>query len=332
MTCTARRFIRTRLALLAWSGLIAASFVTPLSAQDWAPTNLVRIISNQAPGGTTDILCRVLAQHLSEALGQSVVVENRPGAGGAVGTQILASARADGHTIGNINSSHASNATLIKNLPFDPVKDIQPLTLLGQSSNILMVNLSLPVHSVQDLIKLAKAKPGTIHFGSSGIGISNHFAGEMLKLQAGVNIIHVPYKGGAQAMADVAAGHIPMMFNGFAAALPMVQSGKLRALAVTSVQRSPILPDVPTMMESGLPAFEISEWYGLALPAGTPPAAIRRLYTEIAKIMRRPDVLERLTALGIQVSTPTPERFTEFVLSEIKRYRELIQSAKIEIN
>lgn len=195
-----------------------------------------------------------------------------------------------------------------------------------------MVNPALPVRSVQDLIKLAKARPGQLHFGSSGIGVANHFAGEMLKLQAGIDITHVPYKGGPPALSDTVAGHIPMMFNGFAAALPFVKNGKLRGLAVTSATRSTILPEVPTMIESGLPGFEITEWYGLAVPAGTPPAAIRRLYAEIAKVMRRQDVADYLTGLGIEVTTPAPEPFTEFVLAEIRRYRDIVQRAKIEIN
>ena len=329
---TAGRYTRTRWSVLACSGLIAAGLTSPSLAQEWTPTNLIRITANQAPGGTNDVLCRILAAHLAEGLGQSVVADNRPGAGGVVGTQVLATARPDGYSIGTISSSHAANASLVKNLPFDPVKDIQPLTMQERQSNMLVVNPALPVKSVQDLIKLAKAKTGTMHFGSSGIGIANHFAGEMLKLQANLNIIHVPYKSSPQAMSEVIAGQIEMMFNGFAAALPLVKNGKLRALAVTSAQRSQILPEVPTMIEAGLPGFEITEWYGLAVPAGTPPAAIRRLYAEIAKVMRRPDVLERLTAMGIDVSTPTPEQFTEFVLAEIKRYRSVVERARIEIN
>jgi tripartite-type tricarboxylate transporter receptor subunit TctC len=315
-----------------WWALAACSVAGPSPAQDWAPTGVVRLISNQAPGGTTDTMCRLLAKHLSEALKQSVVVENRTGAGGMIGTHALATARPDGHTFGTINSALAANATLMKSLPFDPIKDLQPLTLQGRSSNLLVVTPSLPVRNVQELIKLARSRPGSVQFGSSGVGVSNHFAGEMLKLQAKIDIVHVPYKSSPAAMTDVAAGHIPMMFNGFGSTQAFVKSGKLRALAVTSTQRSAVLPEVPTMMESGLPEFEITEWYGLAVPAGTPPAAVRRLFTEISKVMSRPDVHQTITTMGVEVVTPTPEQFSEFVVSEIKRYREIIQRAKIEIN
>jgi tripartite-type tricarboxylate transporter receptor subunit TctC len=317
------------LALIGLSILAALGFAGPLAAQEWTPTKPIHIIANQPAGGSTDLMTRLLAQHLSEALGQPVVVDNKPGAGGAIGTQLLAQAAPDGYTIGTISSSHASNATLMKDLPFD-LKAIQPLTMQGRQSNILVVNPALPAQSLKELIALAKAKPG-MHFASSGIGVANHFAGEMLKIQAGVDIQHVPYRGGAPALADVMAGHIPMMFNGFAATLPTVKDGKLRALAVTSAQRSPVLPDVPTMIESGLPGFEITEWYGLAVPASTTPAAVQRLYAEIAKVMRRPDVVERLTALGIDITTPPPEEFNAFVQQEIKRYRDIVTSAKIEI-
>ena len=312
----------------------AAGLIPGLApAQEWAPTGVVRLISNQAAGGTTDIMCRLLAKHLSEALKQSVVVENRTGAGGMIGTQALATSRPDGHTFGTINSALAANATLMKSLPFDPVKDLQPLTLQGRAPNLLVVTPSLPVRNVQDLVKLARARPGAVQFGSSGIGVSNHFAGEMFKIQAKIDIVHVPYKGGSPAaMTDVAGGHIPMMFNGFGSTYGFVKGGKLRPLAVTSTKRSAVLPEVPTMIESGLPEFEITEWYGLAVPAGTPAAAVRRLYAEIAKVMNRPDVHQPITAMGVEVVTPTPGEMSEFVVAEIRRYREIVQRAKIELN
>src|SRR5262245_8596131 len=325
--------MRIRNGLLGGWALVAWAAVAPASAQEWAPTAVVRIIANQGPGGTTDIMCRLLAKHLTESLKQSVVVENRTGAGGVIGTQAMTSPRPDGHTLGTINSALAANATLVKNLPYDPVKDIQPLTLQGRSANLLVVTPSLPVRNVQELIKLARARPGAVQFGSSGIGVSNHFAGEMFKIQAKIDIVHVPYKGGSPAaMSDVSAGHIPMMFNGFGSTFGFVKAGRLRPLAVTSTQRSAVLPEVPTMIESGLPEFEITEWYGLAVPAGTPAAAVRRLYAEISKVMSRPDVLQPITAMGVDVVTPTPEQLSEFVVAEIKRYREIVQKAKIEIN
>ena len=324
--------MRTAIVLLV-PAVASCVIAGPALAQEWAPTGVVRLISNQAAGGTTDIMCRLLAKHLSEALKQSVVVENRTGAGGMIGTQALATARPDGHTFGTINSALAANATLMKNLPFDPIKDLQPLTLQGRAPNLLVVTPSLPVRDVQDLIKLARARPGAVQFGSSGIGVSNHFAGEMFKIQAQIDIVHVPYKGGSPAaMTDVAGGHIPMMFNGFGSTYGFVKAGKLRPLAVTGRQRSAVLPEVPTMIESGLPEFEITEWYGLALPAGTPAAAVRRLHAEIAKVMNRPDVLQPITAMGVEVVTPTPGEMSEFVVAEIKRYREIVQKAKIEIN
>ena len=323
--------MRTGIMLLGWS-VWAAGFPALLLAQDWAPSGVVRIIANQGPGGTTDIMCRLLAKHLTESLKQSVVVENRTGAGGVIGTQAFVTARPDGHTLGTINTALAANATLIKSLPYDPVKDIQPLTLQGRSPNLLVVTPSLPVRNVQELIKLARAKPGAVQFGSSGIGVSNHFAGEMFKLQAKVDIVHVPYKSSPMAMTDVAAGHIPMMFNGFGSTFGFVKAGKPHPLAVTSTQRSAVLPEVLTMIESGLPGFEIQEWYGLALPAGTPAPIVRKLYAEVSRVMARPDVIQTITGMGVEVVTPTPEQLSEFVVAEIKRYREIIQRAKIEIN
>ena len=324
----------TRRTVLAGVLLGAGAVVTagPASAQEWAPTRPMRFIVPFPPGGTADLLGRLLAQHLSERLGQPVVVENRGGAGTLIATEALIRSAPDGHTVGLIASPHASNATLAKNLSFDPIKDIQPLTLVGRVSLLLVVHPGVKANSLQELIALAREQPGSIHFGSSGIGMGNQIAGELLKLKLKLDLVHVPYRGGGPAMNDLVGGQIQMMFNAFPSTLPLVQSGRFRALAITGEQRSPSLPNVPTLAEAGVPGLDIYEWFGLVAPAGTPPEATRRLHAETIGFLERPDIKDRLKKQDVEIVQQTPEEFRAFIQQEIERYREIIVSANIKLN
>ena len=320
-----------------FGALLAASALAPVTlgsraarAQEWAPARAMRLIVPFPPGGTADLLGRLVAQHFSETLGQPAVVENRGGAGTLIGTEALIRSAPDGHTVGLIASPHASNATLAKNLSFDPIQDIQPLTLVGRVSLLLVVHPSVPAKTVQELVAYAHANPGKIHFGSSGNGMGNQIAGELLKLKTRSDLVHVPYRGGGPAMNDLVGGQIQMMFNAFTSTLPLVQAGKFRALAITGNARSPILPDVPTMAEAGVEGLEIYEWFGLVAPAGIPPEATRRLHAETIKFLERADIRTRFTDQGIGAVLQTPEQFLDFIKQEIERYREIILSAKIQ--
>ena len=290
----------------------------------------MRLIVPFPPGGTADLLGRLLAQYLTDALGQPVLVENRGGAGTLIGTEMLIRSAPDGHTIGIIASPHASNATLAKNLSFNPLLDIQPLTLVGHVSLLLVVHPSVKATTVRELVALAKSTPGAVHFGSSSNGMGNQIAGELLKLRTDADLVHVPYRGGGPAMNDLVAGQIEMMFNAFASTLPLVQAGKFRALAITGAKRSPILPDVPTMEEAGVPDLEIYEWFGLVAPAGIPPEATRRLHAETIRFLQQPDMKARLTDQGVEMIEQTPEEFRDFIRQEIERYRDIIMRAKIQ--
>lgn len=300
------------------------------SAQEWAPARPMRFIVPFPPGGTADLLGRLLAHHLSERLGQAVVIENRGGAGTLIATEALIRSAPDGHTVGIIASPHASNATLAKNLPFDPIKDIQPFTLIGRVPLLLVVHPSVKANTLGELVALARREPGAIHFGSSGIGMGNQIAGELLKLKMQVDLVHVPYRGGGPAMNDLVGGQIQMMFNAFPSTLPLVKAGSFRALAITGKKRSPSLPDVPTMEEAGVTDLEIYEWFGLAAAAGTPAPAVQRLHAETIGFLQRPDIASRLAGQDVEMLQQTPEQFREFIQQEIDRYREIIVKANIK--
>lgn len=313
------------------SALVGAMLTVagPASAQEWAPTKPVRIVVPYPAGGTSDMMARLIAPLLEKALHQPVVVENKTGGGGITGTEAVISSKADGHTLGIIASSHASGASLVKNLPFDPVKDIEPLTLVTRVPVALVVNPAFPAKSMQDLIAAAKAKPGSIPYGSAGNGLSGHFAGEAMKLSAHIEMIHVPYRGGAPGLTDVIAGQIPMMFNVVSSVLPAIQAGKVRPLAVTSKERSSVLPDVPTMAEAGIGGVEIYEWYGLVAPAGLAPDAKRRLHDELVKALATPEFSGPMKERGIEVISNTPDEFRAYLAAEVDRFAKLIKAAKI---
>ena len=306
-------------------------FSSPVLSQDRWPTKPIRWIAPYAAGGFADIRARKLGIDLARRLGQPVVIENRAGAGGVVGTDAVAKAAPDGYTIGMGNlAALAVNVSLMKKLPYDPLKDLQPVVLIERSALIFTAGPGLPVNSVQEMIAYAKANPGKLGFGSSGVGGAHHLSGEMLKLRTGIEIVHVPYRGGAPAAADVMAGHLPMMFEMGYAAVPSVKAGKIRALAVTSSRRLPLLPDVPTMAEAGLPGFESVNWQGVVVPAGTLRAIVDRLNREFNAILAQPDQRDAILATASEVGGGTPEEFRDLIRSETVKWAEVVRAAKIQ--
>ena len=280
-----------------------------------------------APAGPVDLSARLIAPKLQQALGQPVVVENKPGAGGNVGADAVAKSAADGYTlvIGAI-ATHAINPALYANLPYDPVRDFRHVALLVQVPNVLVVNNDLPARSVADLVRLAKAQPGRLDFGSGSTGSTGHLAGELFKQLTGTYMVHIPYKGSAPAVADLLAGRIQLMFDNLASALPNIRAGKVRALAVTTLRRSSFLPELPTLDESGLRGFDMTTWWGLMAPARTPQPVVDRLAAEAAKALGSPDLQERWRAMGSEPpGVRTPVEFTAFVERERKLYADLVK-------
>ena len=311
--------------------LVALAFHLPAAwGQAW-PSKPIRIIVPFAPGGPADLLPRLIGPKLTEAWGQPVVVENKPGAGGNIGMDALAKAAPDGYTLViGPNGNLVVNPHLYPNLPYDVFRDFTPVTLVASFSNVLVVNPEVPAKTVPELIALAKAKPGALSYGSPGTGSQAHLGGEFLKLMAGIDIIHVPYNGTAPAMRDLLGGQISFMFAQTSSALPQVQSGKLRALGVASARRSAQLPDVPTIAESGLPGFEAVSWYALLAPAGTPKEIVTRLQAEIARILQLPDIREKLALQGGEPVGNTPEQLSSMLKSESSRYADIVKRANIK--
>jgi tripartite-type tricarboxylate transporter receptor subunit TctC len=294
------------------------------------PTKTVHLIDGFSPGGSTDIVGRLIAQKLSDSFGQPVVVENRPGASGIVATEMVAKSAPDGHVALIVPLTFTVNPSLYK-LPYDPVRDLAPVTLVASAPLMLVVHPSVPAKSVPEFIAYAKANPGKLHFGSGGVGSTPHLAGEMLKLMAGIEATHVPYKGGGPALADLAGGQIQFMVENIPSTAPYVTSGKMRALAVTDLRRSPVLPDVPTLDESGLKGYQIVGWNGLFLPGGTPPAIVDKLQAEVAKALAAPDVKERLAKMGFEGVGDTPPHFAAFVQAEIAKWAKVVRDANIKV-
>lgn len=318
------------------AGLIAA--VVTLASQfavagDY-PEKPIRFVVPYAAGGTTDLLSRAIAQKLSEAIGQAVVPDNRPGAGGNVGAEIVARAAPDGYTMLMAPvSPMAINVALYGNkMSFNPEKDFAPVTLVAKVPLVLVVHPSLPVKTLQELIALAKSKPGQLDYGSAGNGSSNHLVGEMLKNAAGIDLVHIPYRGGGPAMMAVAGGQIHMLVGQVPTVASMVTSGRLRAIAVSGAKRSPALPEVPTMAESGLPGFDATAWYSIVVPAGTPKPIIARLHLELLKILNSQDIRARLISEGADVETSTPEELAAFVRAEIPKWAKAVTDSGAKLD
>ena len=292
------------------------------------PTKPVTIIVPFAAGGTTDILARIIGQALTAELGQSVVVDNRAGAGGNIGGQAAAKAAPDGHTLfmGTVGT-HAINASLYKKMPFDPVKDFAPLTRVANVPNLLVANPAQPYKSVKDLIAYAKANPGKVNFGSSGNGSSIHLSGELFKSLAKVDMQHVPYKGSAPAVTDLLGNQIGIMFDNMPSAIQHVRSGKLVPLAVTTAKRSPELPNVPTIAEAGVPGYEATSWFGMFAPAGTPAPVLAKLNDAIVKVLAQPDVKKKINEQGAEVYSETPEQFAAFIQAESVKWGKVVKES-----
>lgn len=313
--------------------LTAALSSVGAAAQSSFPDKPIRLVVPYPPGGFTDILGRVIAAELQPALGQTVIVDNKGGGGSTIGTSYVARAPADGYTLLLVAPDFAINESLMESrLNYDARKDFTPVIRAAFSPMVLVTNPSLPVKNVSELIALAKAKPGTINIASGGVGTGSHLALELFKTRAGVNLVHVPYKGNGPASADLLGGQVAGMFLQYAVAKPNVAAGRLRMLATPSGKRSPAMPDVPTIAEGGLPGFDVEPWFGIVAPAGTPDAIVQRLNAEIAKVMQKPEVKEKLTAVGAVPSLSSPQEFARFIDSEVTRWADVVKAsgAKVE--
>jgi len=316
------------LALAAGLGLAIA---LPAQAQgpqgDSWPTRPVKLVVGYAAGGATDVIARLVAVKLGERLGQPVVVDNRAGANSNVGAEVVAKSPPDGYTLYVFTIANTINASLYGKLGYDPQKDFEPIGLIAKIPNILVVNNQLPVRSVADYVRFAKESKDGITFASSGSGSSIHLSGEMFKMQTQLNMLHVPYKGSAPAVTDLLGGQVQSMFDNTPSALPHVQAGRLRAIAITSTQRSPLLPDVPTVAESGFPGFDVQSWFGLAAPAGTPRPVIDRVNTALNQVLAEPDMRRRLQEMAATPVPGTPEQMRAFTTSEVQRWREVVKAS-----
>ena len=309
--------------------LLAALACAPLAgfAQPY-PAKPIRFVVPYPAGGPLDTVARLLGQKVAESVKQPVVVENKPGAGGNIGADFVAKSSPDGYTIlmGAV-ATHAINPSLYTNVPYDPVRDFAPITQVASTPNVLVVNPTLPVKSVAELIAHARGNPGKLNFGSGSTGSAGHLAGELFKSLARVEMTHVPYKGAAPAMQDLIGGRIELMFDNLASAKAQVAAGRVRALAVTTARRSPLVPDLPTIAEAGLPGFDISTWFGVFAPAGTPREALERLHAEFARALAAPEVREKMLALGAEPVGNRPEEFAAFIRAEAEKYARVIKAS-----
>ncbi len=317
------QFLRSILFLL-----LSAALALPAVAQVY-PTRPIRVIVPFPPGGSNDIVARVIGQQLMERIGKPVVIDNRGGAGGMIGTDTAVHSHPDGHTLLIISVAYAYNPSLYK-LNFDPVKDVAPVAQLGTGPNSLVVHPSVPVNSVKDLIALAKAKPGVLNYATAGIGSFQHMSSEMFRIMAGINIVHIPFKGGGPAMLAVIAGQSQISIGSLLQTLPHIRSGKLKALATGGAKRSPALPEVPTVAEAGVPGYEANNWWGIVAPAATPPAVVRKLNTEIAAILATPETQKWFVSEGGEAVSRTPEEFKKWILSEMAKWGKVVKQAGIK--
>ncbi len=317
-------------------GLLTALLSTQLdaatvaAAKDNYPTKPLRWVVPYAPGGGGDILTRSIAVKLTEAWGQPVIVDNRPGGGTTIGTDLVAKAPPDGHTLLLATNTHAINPTLRAKLPYDSIRDFTAVTMLATSPNVLLTNpAAVPARTVSEFIAFAKSRPGKLNYGSSGNGGTGHLAMEMLKQMAGVSLVHIPYNGGGPAMTALLSGEVSVLFNNILAAVPQIKAGRLGALGVTGRHRSPALPGVPTIAEAGVAGFEVTAWFCIFAPAGTPPAIVMRLNAEVVRILKLPDITERLVGQGLEPVGNSPDEFSRFLRSEIVTWEKVIRAAGI---
>src|SRR5215813_6934353 len=299
------------------------------AAQDAYPSRPVRVLVGLAPGGATDIQARLFAQKLSESTGRSFVVENRAGAGATIAYTIVAKSPPDGYTLLGVAGGYTTTPLFYPKIPYDPIRDFTPISLVAQAPFLLIVHPSLPVKSVRELLALAKARPGGLASASAGVGSSTHLAFELFQMLAGVKITHIPYKGTGPGLVDLVAGQVQMLFGNVLSVLPYVKAGRVRALAVTTAQRSTVLPDLPTVAESGVPAYENSTWHGWLAPAGLPPAILNRLSAELVKAAKAPDLQEKLATDGGEGIGTTPEEFTRHLVTDLARWRKVVKAAGI---
>ncbi|MBB4223423.1 tripartite tricarboxylate transporter substrate binding protein [Variovorax guangxiensis] len=325
---TRARLLRAVPLALAGAALLMGSLGA--HAQAW-PSKPVRLVVSYPPGGTVDAVARIVAPRLSAKLGQPVVIDNRGGAGGAIGGDLVAKSAPDGYTVLLDASNHAQNPALRK-MPFDTLRELAPVSLLVKVPNVLVVNPSAPFKSVADLIAQAKAKPGGINYASSGKGSAQHLAGELFASMAGVQMTHVAYKGGGPALTDVMSGHVPVFFASLASSMPFIKDGKLRPLAVTGKAHAPALPQLPTVAEAGLPGYEVYEWNAVFVPAGTPAPLAERLSKEFAAALKDPEVRGRLEALGAEVIGSSPAELDSFRRAEIAKWTKLAKDNKIQLD
>ena len=312
------------------AALAAATFASPAAAQAPYPAKAIRVIIAQAPGSATDVVSRIIANKLQESLGQPLIIDARPGAGGTLGTEVAAKAPADGYTLFMANNStHGSNPALYAKLPYDAVKDFAPIIFAAATPYVLSVHPSLPVANVKQLVALAKSKPGQLNYASAGNGSTHQLSGELLKTMTGIDMVHVPYKGTTPAIAALLSGEVSVMFATVTGIQPHVKAGKAKALAVTTAKRSNMMANVPTVAET-LPGFEMLSWFGLLAPANTPPAIVTRLNADMAKVLALPDVRAALTAQGFEVQGGTPEQFGDYIRREIAKITKIAKAANVK--
>lgn len=331
----ARAFARLAfvLATLSLAGLSLAAAAGPALAEDSYPTKPVRVVVPYPAGGTTDIIARIVATQLSEKLKQPFVVDNRPGASGGIGSAAVAKAAPDGYTlvVGNANS-HGINSALQKSLPYDAVKDFAPVTVVASTPNIVVVNPDLPAKTLGELIALAKAQPGKLDYGSTSTGGSPHMSAELLEMMAGIDMNHVPYKGASPMLTDLMGGHIPVGFDNLPSAIAFVRSGKLRALAVTTKERWPGAPEIPTVAESGVPGYDVSGWFGILAPAGTPKEIVDKLQRNIAEAIGTPEVTKQLHDVGAEPVGNPPDVFARQIADDVARWKKVVETTGVKLD
>lgn len=318
--------------LLPWLAMLACAFTAQTQAQSF-PHKPIRLIVPFATGGVTDTTARVVAERLSQRLGQQVVVDNKPGASGNIGTQMVAAAEPDGYTLLlGFDGTLVVNPNVQAKVPFDPIKDFAPVSKIGDAVLIIVTHPSVPAKNLRELIAYSKVAPGGLSYGSAGTGTTPHLAGELLKAKADIQWVHIPYKGGGQAMGDLVGGTLPALYTAVAGAHQFVKKGQINAIAVSSMQRSASLPDVPTVNESGVPGFESSSWIGILAPAKTPKAIVDKLQQEIHAVVQQPETRDRLTALGVIAEGSTPEAFRAQIKTDLEKYAQIVKTANIRID